>query len=113
MAGNNTFAIDGINNAITGTKKEAAVVAAPVVEETAVVEEPKAEIPGYRFVETDTTFVRPDSGIELHTITEVGLYLSFVIYPIHTEGMDTIRLYNTFDDFCLSKFWVLVVHIVY
>ena len=25
MAGNNTFAIDGINNAITGTKKEAAV----------------------------------------------------------------------------------------
>ena len=27
MAGNNTFAIDGINNAITGTKKEAAVAA--------------------------------------------------------------------------------------
>ena len=64
-------------------------------------------------MEADTSFVRTYGSIELHTVAKVGLYLSLVINPIHTESMDTIRLYNTLNDFCLSKFRMLVIDLLY
>jgi hypothetical protein len=62
-------------------------------------------------VETDTAFVWADSVVELNTISQVGLNFTFIIHPCYTECENTVGLYQSFDDFGLFKFWVLVVDI--
>ena len=62
-------------------------------------------------METDTAFIRTDRIIELYTITEVGLHLAFVVHPRYAESEDTVRLDDTFNDFGLLKFGMLVVNL--
>ena len=62
-------------------------------------------------METDTTLVRSDSRVELHTITGICLYLTIVIYPCNLECKDTLRLDDTLDDLCILEFRMLIVNL--
>ena len=62
-------------------------------------------------MKTDTTFIWAYRIIELYTITVVGLHLTFIIHPRHTESEDTIRFYQSFYDFSFFKFRMLIVYI--
>ena len=62
-------------------------------------------------METNTTFVRANGIVKLYTITQVGLYFAIIIYPSDTECENTIRFYQSFHNFCLFEFRMLVVYI--
>ena len=61
-------------------------------------------------MEADAALVRADRVVELHTISQVDLYFPFVVYPRHTEGENTFRFNQSFDDFSFLEFGMLVVH---
>ena len=63
-------------------------------------------------METQAAFVGADGAIELHTVTNVYLYLALVVDPGHTESSDTLWLYDALYDFGFLKLGVLVVHIL-
>jgi len=65
----------------------------------------------YCLVETQTAFVRADCAVELYAVTEVGLYFALVVNPRYAESEDTVRLDDTFNDFGLLKFGMLVVNL--
>ncbi len=65
----------------------------------------------YGAVETESAFVRADRAIELHAIAEVGLHLTLVVNPCHTEREDTIGLDHSLHDLRFLEFGVLVVHL--
>ena len=62
-------------------------------------------------VETQTAFVRTDSGVELHAVTEVRLHFALVINPRHAEREDTVGFNHTLHDLSCLKLGVLVVHL--
>ena len=64
-------------------------------------------------MKTDTTFVRANGIIELHTIAQVGLHFALVVHPCHTECEDTVGLHQALDNFCFLEFGMLVVHVFY
>jgi hypothetical protein len=63
-------------------------------------------------VETDTTFVRADSIVELHAITKIGLHVAVVVGPGHTERENSVRLYHTLNDTGFFKLRMLIVDIL-
>ena len=62
-------------------------------------------------MESETAFIRTDGSVELHTVAEVGLHLSLVIYPSHAESEDTVRLDHALHYLGLLKLRVLVIHL--
>ncbi len=62
-------------------------------------------------MEADTTFVRTDGVVELHTIAEVGVHLAVVVNPVHTESENTVRLNHAFDNLVFLELRMLVVDI--
>lgn len=50
-----------------------------------------------RRMETKTTFVRADSGVELYTETTVNLYIAVVIIPRYAEDDLSLRLYDSLE----------------
>jgi hypothetical protein len=52
----------------------------------------------YGRVETETSLVRTDCGVELYTVTAVNLYVACVVYPAYTEGDHTFRFNHTFEN---------------
>lgn len=62
-------------------------------------------------METNTALVGADSTVELYTIADVGLNLTFIVYPGNTESEDTVRLNYSFNDFCLFEFGMLIVNL--
>ena len=63
-------------------------------------------------MEAQTALVRADGAVELHTVTDVHLYLTLIVYPGHTEGRDALRLHDAFYDLCLLELRMLVVHVL-
>ena len=64
-------------------------------------------------MEADTALVWADSVIKLHTVSNVYMNLACIVDPRHSEGNDTIGLYEALDDGCLFELWVLVVDVLY
>ena len=60
-------------------------------------------------METDTAFVGTDGVVVLYTITHVGLILSLVVHPCHTELVHAIWNAKALDEVHLVKLRVLVV----
>ena len=60
-------------------------------------------------VETNTALVGADGIVELNAVTQVGLYLTLVVYPRHTEGEDAIWFHQPFDNLCFFELGMLVV----
>ena len=54
-------------------------------------------------METDTTFVRSNSCIELYTVTQVSLYITCIVYPSNTECEDSVWLNDSLNDFSFLK----------
>ena len=65
----------------------------------------------HRRMEAQTTLIGSDSAVELHTVTEVHLYLALVVDPRHTEGDDTLGLYDALDNLRLLELRMLVIHV--
>ncbi len=62
-------------------------------------------------METNTAFVRANGIVELHTIAEVGLNITFVVHPSNTERKDTVGFNQAFYDFSFLELWMLVIDI--
>ena len=62
-------------------------------------------------METNTALIGTDSTVELYTITDVGLNITFIVNPGHTESEDTVRLNYSFNDLCLLEFRMLIVNL--
>ena len=60
-------------------------------------------------VETQSAFVRANGSVELHTVTEVRLYLALVVNPCYAEREDTVGLNHALDDLRTLKLRMLVV----
>ena len=60
-------------------------------------------------METETALVGTDRAVELYTVSEVDLDVTFVIHPRYAESEDAVRLDDTLDDVCLLKLGMLVV----
>lgn len=57
-------------------------------------------------MEPESTFVRTESGIELHTVSSIDLDLLLVVFPGHSELNDTLG--DGGDLKCFSVFGVLL-----
>ncbi len=64
-------------------------------------------------METDTSLVRADSVVELHTVADIVLNLALVVYPAHTECKDAVRLDHALDNTRLFPFGMLVINLFY
>ncbi len=53
-------------------------------------------------MEAQTSLVRSDCRIELHSVTEVYLRLSLIIHPRNAESNDPFGLYKSFEKSCAS-----------
>ena len=62
-------------------------------------------------METDTALVRTNGVVELYAVTQVYLYLTFIVYPGHFECKDAVWFNQSLDERSLFKFWMLVVDI--
>ena len=62
-------------------------------------------------VEAETAFVCTEGGVELYTVTQVGLDFAIAVNPSHTERENTIGLDQALHDFRLFKFRMLVIHL--
>ena len=60
-------------------------------------------------METETTLVGAEGGVELDAVAEVGANLTLVVHPGHTEGEDTIGLNDALDDLGFLKLRMFVV----
>lgn len=60
----------------------------------------------YCRVESESSFVRAESGVELHPVATVDLDLTFVVLPCHTELDHTLWNGGDFQGF--SVLWVLL-----
>ena len=60
-------------------------------------------------MEADAALVGTDGIVVLHTVTHVGLHLSLVIYPCHTELIYAVRYAEAFYQVGFLKLRVLVV----
>ena len=63
-------------------------------------------------MEAQTALIRTDSAIELYTVTDVHLYLAFVVDPRHTEGNDALRLNDALHYLGFLKLRMLIVNIL-
>jgi hypothetical protein len=63
-------------------------------------------------METQSTLIRSDGTIELYTVTDIDLYLTFVVNPGHSESNDTLGIYNALDNLGFLKLGVLVVDVL-
>ena len=63
----------------------------------------------HRCVETDTAFVRADCVVMLNTVTHIGLNITFIVHPSHTELIYSIRNTQTFDQVYFIKLRMFVV----
>ena len=54
-------------------------------------------------METDTTFVRSNSCIELYTVTQVSLYITCIVYPSNTECENSVWLNDSLNDLGAKK----------
>ena len=61
-------------------------------------------------MEAEASLVWTYCRIELDTVTRVGLHLSTVIYPGHSEREDTVRFYHPLDYLCTLELGVLIVN---
>ena len=66
----------------------------------------------YRCVEAQTALIGTDGTVELHTVADVDLHLTLVVYPGHTEGRDALGFYNALYNLRLLKLGVLVVNVL-
>ena len=53
-----------------------------------------------RGVETDSSLIRSDSGIELNAVTAVNLNVALIIYPAYTENDKTLGFGNALQNTC-------------
>ena len=63
-------------------------------------------------VESQSAFVRADGAVELYAVSDVDLYLAFVVHPRHAEGRDALWFDDSLHDFSFLEFRMLVVHIL-
>lgn len=54
-------------------------------------------------METDTSFIRADSAVHLHTEATVDLYVSFIIDPRNPEDHSPFGFRDPFHDFAVDK----------
>ena len=57
-------------------------------------------------MESQASFVWPQSRVELHAITTIDLHLALIIFPDHTELDDTLG--DSSDLQCSLVFWVFL-----
>ena len=57
----------------------------------------------YRRMQSQTTLVRSDCGVELYSVASVDLYLAVVVHPGHTEHDHSLRLNDSLDDALLLQ----------
>ena len=62
-------------------------------------------------METKSSFVRADGGVELHAVTKVGLHIALVVNPCDAEGKDTVGFDHSLNDLGLFKLGVLIIHL--
>ena len=60
-------------------------------------------------MEAESALVRADGAIELDPVAEVGLDLTVVVNPGHSESEYPVRLDKTLDDLSFLELGVLVV----
>lgn len=53
-------------------------------------------------MESQATFVRPKSAVELYSESSVYMNFPFVVYPWYSENNLSFWLYNPFKDFCIQ-----------
>ncbi len=63
-------------------------------------------------MESQAAFVGAYGAVELHAVTDVGLYLAAVVHPRHAEGDDAVGLDHTLDDFSLFELGMFVVNLL-
>ena len=49
-------------------------------------------------MQTETALVGTDCGVELYAVTAIHLHLAIIIDPCNTEGDESFRLNESFDD---------------
>ena len=64
-------------------------------------------------MEAQATLVGANGAIELHTVADIYLHFALVVHPGHSEGDDTLGLYNALYDFCFLKLGMTVIDILY
>src|SRR5574344_2544315 len=64
-------------------------------------------------MESQSSFIWTYGAIELYSISDVYMHCPQVVNPWNAEGQDALWFNNSFDEFCLFKFWMLVVNIFY
>ena len=63
-------------------------------------------------MESQSSLVWAYGAVELHTVSDVDLYLALVVHPGDTESDDALWLHQTLYDFGTFKLRVLVVYIL-
>ena len=63
----------------------------------------------HRRVEADTSLVRTDGRVELHTVSRVCLNFTVIVDPSHFECEDALRFNDTLDDLCIFELRMLVI----
>ena len=59
-----------------------------------------------------TSLVRSESIVELDTVSSIHVYVALIIHPGHFEGQNPVRFNETFNDACLFKLRIQVIHLI-
>jgi len=57
-------------------------------------------------VESNTTLIRPNGGVELNAIASVDMIFALVIYPWHTEYHYSLGFDDPLKNLLLAIFWL-------
>ena len=63
-------------------------------------------------VEAQSALVWTDGAVKLYPVADVDMYLAFIVCPRHAECDDALRFHETFNQFRLLEFRVLVINIL-